>query len=67
MNRLQFEKDFYSTESELVCPYRRLVRRRLFSKTTGEEYMLCYGKRCPNYELYDGKEYCNKAERGDKM
>ena len=54
-------------ETTLVCPYRRLVIAKFFSKTRAEEFMDCYGYRCPYYYEYQGKPGCEKAERGDKM
>lgn len=51
------------TESRFVCPYRLLIKAKLFSRSRSEEFMDCYGKRCPYYEEYDNRAYCNKAEK----
>ena len=45
-----------------VCPYRLMIRARLFSKNREEEFMNCYMERCPYFELYDGNPICKKAE-----
>ena len=52
---------------KLVCPYRRLVIAKVFSKLRSEEFMDCYGHRCPYYYEYQDKGCCEKAERGDKV
>ena len=54
-----------STETGMVCPYRLLIRARLFSKNRAEEFMDCYKERCPYYEFnerWDCKPFCRKAE-----
>ena len=46
-----------------VCPYRLLIRAKLFSRSRAEEFMPCYGKRCPYYEKWDANEYCSKVDK----
>ena len=55
------------TTKKLVCPFRRSTRANIIGKWKKEEFMDCYGHRCPYYYEYQDKGCCEKAERGDRM
>lgn len=49
----------------MKCPYRKHIY--IFRDSKGvsgsqTEYENCYGDKCPYYDIYEGKEYCQKAE-----